>query len=807
MFLAATAIYEDPLVLFLIGLGLLILFFWYFATEIERRKRNIGTVLLFGICVLCLLAIFPPQERLKGGLDLVGGSEFTLRVQPREGVNGELLPVTTTQVDQAIAVIQRRLDGMGTANSMIIRQGDDQILVQMPGVENADEVRTTLEQVAKLELREVSPRSDERGPDGRTLAERVFFNDDRVPGYRAYLYSPRTDDGTEIKGYILLNRRMALGGSDVGNANPSQMQSDAVDIVLNNAGTEKMIALTQNMTPRQDRIAIVLDGEVLSAPVVNQVPLGKRFQIEGLRDPGEPQALSRALMNPLENPLVVEGSNTVTASYGAAIVSQGVWAAILGLSITFVFVLVYYRTAGIVALFGLLVNGIILFGVMAMFGFTFTLPGIAGIILTIGMAVDANVLIYERLREEMENGKSLKNAIAASYDKAFSAIFDANATSLISAIVLLWIGSGTLKGFAVTLTVGLLASMFSAILVTRVLFRWGVDTGVLRRLSFLNLIRSTNYDFLGKRRIALVFTLILIAASLAGFATHRTDALGVDFTGGTLLGFQIGERDVEIESVQRALRELDLTRAAYAQQADNILTGTNISIRGDTADAGQIIAKLRESIPVLAETNPDGSYRINPDRAEVSAVIGAAFLREALIALGLGLIAILIYITVRFEFSFALGAFVALIHDVFIAVGLIVLFGGELSQIHVGAILAIAGYSINDTIVVFDRIRENLLMRSGSIKDIMNLAINATLSRTILTSATTIVTVSILSIFGGDALREFSIMILAGLLVGTYSSIFVASPVVLWWSRRKGGNLRNDVLASSVRAEVVPAVE
>lgn len=808
--LAATAVFEDPLALFLLGLGLLILFFWYFATEIERRKRNIGSVLLVGICVLCIAAFIPPKERLKGGIDILGGSEFTLRVQPREAEDGTLEPVTHAQVDQAIEVIEKRLNRLGTADSLIIRQGDDGILVQMPGVGPAAAagIRTTLETVAKLELREVNRRSDETGPDGRTLAERVATGDEIVPGYRAYAFAPQTEDGVERPGHILLNRRIALGGGDISVARPSQQRADAVDITLNSPGTDKMIAFTSNLTAGVDRMAIVLDGEVLSAPGFVTVPLGRNFQITGLKDPGEASELASALMNPLENPLVVEAFQAVSPTLGAAIVEQGIWAAAVGLSLTFLFVLAYYRTAGIIALFGLLVNGIILFGVMAMFEFTFTLPGIAGIILTIGMAVDANVLIYERLREELDNGKSLKNAIAAAYDKAFSAIFDANVTSLITAIILLWMASGNIKGFAITLTVGLLASMFSAILVTRVLYRWGIDTSLLRNLSFLNLIRAVNFDFLGKRRTCFAVSAALAVAALGGFIYRGEDALGIDFTGGTRIQFQLGEQEIPLADVRRALSELDLTREAYPQEASNPASGTTLSIRADTADANAIEAKMREAIPLLAEMDPaSGAYLIDASRVEISSAIGMSFLRESIIALIAGMIGIMIYITLRFELSFAIGAIVALLHDVGIAVGLIVLFGGELSLIHVGAILAIAGYSINDTIVVFDRIRETLMMRSGSIKDIMNAAINATLSRTILTSATTIATVTILAVFGGDALRAFSVMILAGLVIGTYSSIFVAAPVVLWWSRRKGRNLRRDVLDANFQAEVVPAAK
>jgi SecD/SecF fusion protein len=814
--LAATPFYEDPLTIFVTGMILVILFFWYFATDIERRKRNVGTVLLIGTTALCVLSATPVKERLKGGIDIVGGSSFTLRVQPRESDSGEKMEVTPQQVDQAILVIEKRLNSMGTSEPLIARQGTDGILVQMPGVEpeTSAKIRNTLEKVAKLELREVSRRNDEPGPDGKPLAERVQSGEEIIPGYKAYTLKGKDEDGNEYTRPILLNRRMALGGSDIADAVPSPQQADAVSITLNAEGTDKMIALTKNMRSGVDRIAIVLDGEVISAPVVNQTPLGKQFIVEGLREPGEVQHLASALMNPLENPLVVEMEDTVSPTLGAAVVKQGIWAGIVGLTITALFVLFYYRFAGIIALFGLAINGVILFGVMAMFGFTFSLPGIAGMILTIGMAVDANVLIYERLREETQGGKSFKNAISAAYDKAFTAIFDSNFTSLITAILLFIFGSSAIKGFAITLSIGIVASMFSAILVTRVLFRWGTDLNALRNVSFLNLIKGTKFDFLGKSRACAMLSLVLIVLSLVAFGLRKERAFGVDFTGGTLIKFQLGS-DVKIPTadVEKALSTLQLTKAAYPQEQSNPATGTLLTVRCDTKDADTIIAKLRESIPALGEkkaaANPeapaDHDYVIDSSKVEVSALIGGTFLKDSLIALVLGLIGILLYITFRFEFSFALGGFVAILHDVIIAVGLVVLLGGELSLIHVGAILTIAGYSINDTIVVFDRIRENLLIRSGSIRSIMNEAINATLSRTLLTSATTIITVAILSFFGGSSLRDFSVMILIGLVVGTYSSVFVASPIVLWWSNRKGGDLRTDVLATEQAAEAAAA--
>jgi SecD/SecF fusion protein len=800
----AVVFFKDPLILFTIGLTLLILFFWYFATEIESRKRNVGTVLLVGICGLCALAIFPPKERLKPGIDIAGGSAFLLRIQAKENEKGEKMPITADQVEEGMRVIKDRLDAMGTAEPLVVRQGEDGILVQMPGVEPEESasIRVTLETVAKLELREVSPRNNEIGENGKSLAQRVLDGEEIVPGYRAYELTQKDEDGNESTTPILLNRRAALGGSDIVIASPSMSQMDAVDITLDGPGTDKMIALTQNMRPGQDRIAIVLDGIVQNAPVVQSVPLGKKFEINGLNEPGETKKLANALMNPLENPLIVEEERSVSPTLGSAIVKQGIWSGLIGLAITAVFVLIYYRTGGIVALLGLLVNGLMLFGAMAIFGFTFSLPGIAGIILTIGLAVDANVLIYERLREEIEAGKSLKSAIAASYDKAFSAIFDANITSLISAVILFSMASGSIKGFAVTLTIGIVASMFSAILVTRVLFRWGTDTNLLRKMTFLNLIKATKIDFLSAAKKTGMISSIFIVISLAAFAMKRESALGIDFTGGTRVQFQLNEKEVTLDQVNKVLDTLTLTRAAVPQIESNPVTGSLLSVRTDKADAEKIITALRTDIPVLAEKDANGSsYLVDESKEEVSALIGGSFLRESLIALILGLIGIAIYITIRFEFSFALGAFVALLHDVVISVGIVVLLGRELSLIHVGAILTIAGYSINDTIVIFDRIRETVLIRTGAIKDIMNEAINATLSRTVLTSATTIVTVTILSLFGGSALRDFSIMILIGLVIGTYSSVFVASPIVLWWSQRKGGNLRKDVLATTLAAE------
>ncbi len=805
----AIAFFQDPLTLFVVGLFLVALFFWYFATEDDTRKRNVGSVLILGVVALSILSITPPKERLKGGIDIVGGSSFTLQVQPRVAEDGTVREVTPNDVDQAIRVIEKRVNSMGTSEPLIARQGNDGILVQMPGVDpdTSKRVRTTLEKVAHLELREVCPRNEEAGADGKRLCQRVAEGLEIVPGYKSF--TMRAKDGAP-QSSILLNRRPALTGKNISQAHPSPQRFDAVAITLDSDGGDKMNALTKNMTEGKDRIAIVLDNEVISAPVVQKVPLGRDFEITGLSEAGEAVSLSNSLMNPLENPLKVTEERTVSPTLGAAVVQQGILSGIIGLSLTFIFVLIYYRVAGFVALIGLLLNGVILFGIMAMFGFTFSLPGIAGIILTIGVAVDANVLINERLREELASGKSLGVAIAAAYDKAFSAILDSNVVSLITAVILFWKATSTVKGFAVTLTIGILASLFSAILGTRVLFRWGVDLKVLKKLSFLHLIRSQGYDFLGKRVVCGLVSLALVIVSISTFAYRGQTSLGIDFTGGKLIQFQLGkDKHISTEDVQKVLDGVKLSKMAYPQDEKNPYTGTLLTIRCATSDAPLIESKLRASLPLLGEKAKDAKgvehYVIDASVQEVSALIGNSFLKDSVIALCLGLVGIILYVTLRFEFSFAVGAFIAVIHDVVIAAGMVVLFGGQLSLIHVGAILTIAGYSINDTIIIFDRIRENLRFRRGDTEHIMNEAINATLSRTILTSTATLMSVLALAVLGGSGLKDFSVMILIGIIVGTYSSILVASPIVLWWITWNKKDLSGQTLDRNLEVEVTGA--
>ena len=784
---------DYPLLVVGTGIAIVALIFWYVATEIDRRKRNVGTIAIGIVIALCLAAIYPPSEKLKGGIDLIGGSSFIVEVQPGTNRANEPLPVTKEAIDQVIATLSDRLSSSGLTDNLMQPLGDDRVIIEMPGVgdDRRAEIRDIIERTARLELKEVHTDSDRlAGPvdSGDALAP---------PGYQLYQL-PIVDEETQKKigeRPLLLSRRNIVGGESVQNARIVTQQIGTVAVTLKKEGGDRVLNSTKAMKLGQDRMAVVLDGQALIAPTV-QAKLGRDFVINGLDGKEETRRITKALNNPLKNPLNILSERNVTARYGKEVVRQGITAAIAGLGLTLLFVLAYYRFAGLVALAGLMINMLILFGCMAMFGATFTLPGIAGIILTIGVAVDANVLIYERLREELAGGKSLKNALKAAYEKAFSAIFDANITTLLTAIILLWRASDQMKGFAITLTIGILSSMFAALLVTRVIFFWGSDTGAFKKLSFMNLIPERTIKFMQMRKYAFKLSALIFIGSLLIVGTKRDSALGIDFLGGSILTVQLEDgQELSAVTVKDAIGDLDLNKNATAQlETVPNSDGSIITLKCGTDDIQMIKDELRKDIQILGDKNELGAYNLTIDENTISASLGGEFLKNSIIALGLGLLAVLIYISLRFELSFAVGAFAALFHDIVICIGIVVIFGTELSLIHVGAFLTIAGYSINDTIVVFDRMRESLRNKRGNVIDVMNIAINATLSRTILTSVTTFVAVLVLWIFGGAALKDFSFAIMIGVVVGTYSSIFIAAPVVYIWSKARGTNLRKELL-------------
>lgn len=768
----------SPELTFSAGLLLLILFGWYFTTEIPRRKRWLGLVLSVFLVAFCLEAVLPPEKKIRLGLDLQGGTSFLIKLAPM----GEEA-VTTDLLDQAVEVIRKRVDSYGVSEPVITPQGSDRILVQIPGLDTAqiDATKAELQRVAKLEFATVLPASPEE------IAAIEAGDQLLNPAYVIKSYKD-TIEGQEREFKLLVKRRAELSGEHVKRAYAYfDQQGYGVSLSLDAEGAKIFGDLTEQVFKTRGQIAILLDGEIQSAPSVTNGPIyGGNATISGRFTDKEARDLASALENPLRVPVAIEEIRSVSSTLGADSIRSGVLAGLSGLALVFLFVMIYYRVAGMVAFIGLIVNIIILFGVMAMFNFVLTLPGIAGIILTIGMAVDANVLIYERLREETAAGKSLAAALDAAYDKAFSAIFDANVTTLITSVILFWQATGSVRGFAVTLTLGIIASMFSALLVTRTLFRWLIEKRMLTKLTMLNLIPSRRFNFLGKRGIAGVVSIALLAGSVGLVAWRGEKNLGIDFRGGDLLIVDT-KQPLPIDEAREALKNIGLGDVTIQLEREGMKE--MLSMRSPQGTSDEILAKLKESFP------DRGVIAVSQEN--VGPQIGMEFAKKAALALLLGMVGILLYVTVRFEFSFALATVAALLHDVVITIGLFALIGGELSLVMVGAILTVAGYSVNDTIVVFDRIREALKRgERGSTEALMNTAINETLGRTILTGGTTLLSVGALYFFGGTVLRDFSFAILVGIIVGTFSSIFIAAPIVLWWSKLRGRSIRREVLDS-----------
>jgi SecD/SecF fusion protein len=767
----------SPALTFFAGLLMLILFGWYFATDVGLRKRLLALTLVLSLVTTSLVTIWPPKEKITLGLDIKGGTSFLIRL------TGGDKTVTKAMLDQAVEVIRKRVDFFGSREPIISPVGMDRILVQIPGLKPAEiqEARDQLSRVAKLEFRLVYP------DNGQRLKAIDEGKEVIPPDYRIEVYKhPAEGNEKPVEERLLVKKKADLGGNSVTQASAGYGNEGwEVTLKFDSEGAKKFGEITEANVGH--RFAIVLDGVIQSAPVIRTAIYGGNAVISG-GHMGEPEAraLASVLENPLQTPVSIEEERSVSPTLGLDSIHASIIAGLIGLAITLVCVLVYYRLAGLVADLTLIINLILLIGALTMFRFVLTLPGIAGIILTIGLSVDANVLIYERLREEMAAGKTLKAAVQTAYEKAFSSIFDANVTTLITAAILFWKATGPVKGFAISLTLGILASLFTALIVGRNVIGSLVDTGRVSKMTMLHLISAKNINFLGKGFLACMCSLALILAGATSFYIRGEKNFGVDFRGGDLIRLS-APGSIDIGQVRHALSQIGYGDASIqeSQQA-----GKNyITIRSPLNTSDKVEKQIMQAMPA-AGFKVEGSER-------VGALVGGELAKSSLVALGLGILGILIFVTFRFELSFAVGAIVALLHDVIITIGMFSLLRRELTLTMVGAVLTIAGYSINDTIVVFDRIREGLASgRRGTIEEIMNSSINQTLSRTILTSTVTLIPILCLFFFGGAVLRDFSLAIIIGVVVGTYSSIFIASPIVLWWSRARGRG------ATALRREV-----
>jgi len=746
------------------------------------------------------------------GLDLKGGSQFVVELK----VDG--LDDPEGAVNQAMNVLRKRVDRFGVAEPVIQSAGDNKIIIQIPGISQSkrEEAKRNIQRVASLRFQLVDVDSQDR--------EVEYQPGIIVPGSTNLTHKFTSDDGKQVERQVMVETKVQMGGERVTKASAARdplSGAPVINFALDAAGA----GIFQDVTSRNigRGLAIVLvdlkeDGseqqELISAPTI-QSAIGARGEITGIDTHGEAREIANVLENPLSTPLKIIEERDVDPSLGADSVSKGFEAAQWGIIAVAVFMLGYYLLCGLFANVALALNIVILLGVFCYFGSTLTLPGIAGIVLTIGMAVDANVLIFERIREEHRAGKSLKGAVASGYGKAFGTIFDANITTVIASLILYWKGHGPVQGFGITLTIGILTSMFTALVVTRLLFDILIDNKWLNsHPKMFAFVGDTKIDFLKYAKPAFIASWVVIIVGIGGALMRGTDSmLGIDFAGGRSLVIKYDE--AKKTEVRGKIPEI---RKHLADKIEGIeLSQVNVRLQsamstgdefmrvdfpdverseGEVAIEQEVDEQLRagfDDIAVFARDKDGKPVRSSSEK--VGASISSEIQTAAIVATILAMFGILIYVAFRYEFSFAIGAVLAIVHDVLMTAGLFFLAGmvtgidiasGELNAPVIAAFLTIIGFSINDTIVIFDRIREALTTGvRGSFANVMNVALNQTLARTIITSGTTLLSTATLYFFGGVVIHDFAFCLLVGVIVGTYSSIYIACAIVLWKHKGK----------------------
>lgn len=633
-----------------------------------------------------------------------------------------------------------------------------------------------------------------------------------IPATMKFLWDVKPKDkGEELTGPDLLelypirsNRsgKASLTGETISNAsqNLNERAEPEVTMQMNANGARIWAKMTRENI--NQRIAIVLDNYVFSAPNVSgEIPNGSSQISGGFEDIDEAKDLANILKaGSLPAPTTIVEDVVVGPTLGKVAQNQGLNSILYGLVIVIVFMVIYYAKGGLIANVALFFNVFFIMGILAQFGASLTLPGIAGIVLTFGMAIDANVLIFERIKEELRNGSGLKAAISSGYKKAYWSIFDANLTTLIVGMILFWLGQGPIKGFAITLMIGIVCSFFSAVFITRVIVEAFSKKGDDAKISFSNAfsknaLTNLNIDFLGKRRLAYYFSTIFITIGIVAMVVKGI-TLGVDFKGGRsyVVAFDEARDATEIRSSLGNYFEGEGIEVKTFGAPDILKVTTSYLIDDESDDADikvrdELLKGLTESTGLTYmkdDTNlGEGNFTISSS-TKVSPTIADDIKNSSYKSGALALVCIFLYIVFRFrKWQFGLGAIVALFHDtlfVLSAFAIANLFGisFEADQVFVAAILTIIGYSINDTVVVFDRIRENVGIKSGSeMIQVFNESLNNTISRTLITSLTTLIVVIILFIFGGAVLQGFSFALIIGIIVGTYSSVFIATPIVV----------------------------
>ncbi|MFD1157990.1 protein translocase subunit SecD [Roseovarius aestuarii] len=669
-------------------------------------------------------------------------------------------------VRQALEIIRRRIDEVGTREPTIQRQGADRILIQVPGIGSAAELKDIIGTTAQLTFQPVVSRTT---------------NANESPGASNELLPSLDEEGT----FYILEKAAVVTGEELVDAQPDFDQNGrpAVSFRFNPTGARKFGDYTAENIGNP--FAIVLDGEVISAPVIqSHIPGGSgiitgRFTVE---ESTNLAVLLRAGALPAGLEFLEE--RTIGPELGADSIEAGKIACIVAFVLVLVFMFLSYGTFGIFANIALIINVGLIFGLLSSIGATLTLPGIAGIVLTIGMAVDANVLVFERIKEEMKTARGPARAIELGYEKALSAITDANITTFITALILYAMGSGPVRGFAITLGLGIITSVFTAIFVTRLMaiiwYERRRPKTVLQGRALRLVPQETKWDFFRRWRVSLGISAFLIVIAFGSFVVQGLN-FGIDFRGGTTIRTESAQ-PIDVGQYRDAIGQLDLGDVSIAEVFDPTFgPDQNVAMirvqaqEGQESVSNEVILAVEE---VLQQTVPDLKFT---SVESVGPKVSGELITAAVIAVSLAIGAVLIYIWLRFEWQFAVGAVAALVHDVVLTIGVFSELQIQFDLAIIAALLTIVGYSLNDTVVVFDRVRENLRKyKKIPLSEVLNISINETLSRTVMTSVTTLLALLALYVLGGDVIRGFVFAMIWGVIVGTYSSVFVASTILLW---------------------------
>ena len=694
-------------------------------------------------------------------------------------------------VNQSLEIIRNRIDQFGVSEPVVVRQGENQIVVQLPGVKDPQRAMSLIGQTAQLEFKMVADTAGidlgqlihdaEQAGQWREGESRKQLNlalQSRLPKGTEIYFERVIDDQTkrESKVPILLENPVLMTGEMVKNAQVrigGTFNEPYVSLDLTSRGGQVFAAITEKNVGH--RLAIVLDEIVRSAPVIRERILGGSAQISGSFTHNEATDLAIVLrVGALPAPVDIIQNLTVGASLGQDSINKGMFSGLLGAALVVLFMLVYYRLSGVIANIGLVLNILLLFVGLAMLGSTLTLPGIAGIILSIGMAVDANVLIYERMRDEFALGKSARSGVEGGFTKAFWSVVDAQVTTLITALVLFLFGTGPIKGFAITLTLGIVFNLFAVLFVCRLIYDSLFSLKKIKEISFLQLLPKTNFDFMAMRKIAFTLSGALVLLGLVAFVQiFRGQAnMGIDFSGGTMLQYKTEKpfalHDARVALAKGGFEGIDLQQVT----SENRLM---VKIKKSEAKIGDLSDRITDT---LHKELADEGFSLE-SKSEIGASVSANLRSKAILSIGLSMLGVILYLWLRFDFQFGLAATVATFHDVLIVLGICWVMNMELTLLIVTALLTLAGYSLNDTVVIFDRIRENMAKHEEfNLHEIINLSTNQVLARSIITVLTVLITVTCLYLFGGGSIHDFSFALLIGLLIGTYSSIFVASPLL-----------------------------